>query len=170
MVQENICSSTHDTKQQLQLRQAIPKIDKPFRNWPVGIWRHLSGFKGLFIKPVESRDARTLLGVIKCQIEDGTMLHCDCWKMYDYLEQDGQQHLTDNYRVNCVNPDIGVHTQHIERVWRNLSKAFPKFGRQKANWPFFSWIFIIYYYTVTKQTIPLVQNDFPINSISAPST
>jgi len=45
----------------------------------------------------------------------------DCWKTYNCLESEGynlKEHFV-NHSYNFVNPNTGVSTQNIEKVWRD---------------------------------------------------
>lgn len=57
---------------------------------------------------MESCEANTLLEVIKIVIAHGIMINSVCCKSSNCLEQRGYQHLTDNYSVNFVDPDMSV--------------------------------------------------------------
>jgi len=68
--------------------------------------------------PVLSRDS-----LIKTWIRSGTTITSDCW-----CASEGFQHqrvITQNF----VDPDSGAHTQHIERLWRDVRGGIPRFGR-----------------------------------------
>ncbi|KAI5704940.1 hypothetical protein M8J75_010298 [Diaphorina citri] len=84
--------------------------------------------KKIFLVPVEKRDSSTLLQVIQDKIEPGTTIISDCWKAYDCLSDEGFTHLTVNHSFNFVDPDIGAHTQNIERLWREVRSHVPRFG------------------------------------------
>ncbi|XP_071577543.1 uncharacterized protein [Temnothorax nylanderi] len=58
----------------------------------------------------------------------GTTIMSDCWRSYNCLNSEGFQHLTVNHSVNFVDPDTGAHTQHIERVWREVRANIPRYG------------------------------------------
>ncbi|GFQ66622.1 DDE_Tnp_IS1595 domain-containing protein [Trichonephila clavata] len=52
-------------------------------------------------------------------IKEGSIIYSDCWKGYktSELENAGFLHGTVNHKYNFVDPDTGVHTQHVERMW-----------------------------------------------------
>ncbi|XP_067213901.1 uncharacterized protein [Linepithema humile] len=85
--------------------------------------------KKMFIVPVEDRTEETLLACIKEWILPGTTVISDCWKSYNCLNNKGFQHLTVNHSYNFVDSQTGAHTQHIERVWREVRGNIPRYGR-----------------------------------------
>ena len=68
---------------------------------------------------VPDRSAATLCQVLRDNIADGSTIYTDCWKGYrtTELEEAGFSHMTVNHRYNFLDPDSGVHTQGIERLW-----------------------------------------------------
>ncbi|XP_071578824.1 uncharacterized protein [Temnothorax nylanderi] len=100
-------------------------------NWIFGGYERES--KKIFIVPVEDRTEETLLACIKEWIMPGTTNLSDCWKSYNCLNSEGFQHLTVNHTYNFVDPDTGAHTQHIERVWREVRANIPKYGTRSYH-------------------------------------
>jgi transposase-like protein len=91
------------------------------------------GSKRCFIVPVPSRDAQTLLSVIRDWIAPGTTIMSDCWRAYDCLGSEGFVHQTVNHSQNFVDPNTGAHTQNIERLWRDVRGGIPRFGGRKHH-------------------------------------
>lgn len=90
--------------------------------------------KKIFLVPVEKRDTDTLIEVIKQWINPGTIIVSDCWKAYNALKDEQFQHLTVNHSLNFVNPDDErVHTQNIERTWRDVRGGIPRYGRKENH-------------------------------------
>ncbi|XP_028046186.2 uncharacterized protein LOC118644227 [Monomorium pharaonis] len=89
--------------------------------------------KKVFIVPVEDRSEKTLLACIKEWILPGTTIVSDCWKSYNCLNNEDFQHLTVNHSYNFVDPDTGAHTQHIERVWREVRGNIPRYGTKEDH-------------------------------------
>nr|XP_012229903.1 PREDICTED: uncharacterized protein LOC105676515 isoform X1 [Linepithema humile] len=89
--------------------------------------------KKIFIVPVEDRTEETLLACIKEWIMPGTTIVFDCWKSYNCLNNEGFQHLTVNHSYNFVDPQSGAHTQHIERVWKEVRGNIPRYGRRSNH-------------------------------------
>ena len=92
-----------------------------------GICRETRDF---FAIPVEKRDSETLLECIRDWIEPETTIISDCWKAYDCLGKEGFKHLKVNHKLNFVDPKTKAHTNTIERKWRDLKNAVPRFGRR----------------------------------------
>mgnify|MGYP002224293830 CR=1 FL=1 len=106
--------------------------------------------KKFFMIPVERRDEETLVRIIQDNILPGTVVVSDCWKAYSNLQNQAYQHLRVNHSIEFVdttasgqlhqenvrrmpaNP-IPVHTQHIERKWRDVRYTIPVFGRRKTD-------------------------------------
>ncbi|EFN82675.1 hypothetical protein EAI_02718, partial [Harpegnathos saltator] len=42
-------------------------------------------------------------------------------------------HLTVNHSYNFVDPDIGAHTQNIERIWREVRSNIPRYGHREHH-------------------------------------
>ncbi|XP_071652542.1 uncharacterized protein [Temnothorax longispinosus] len=91
------------------------------------------GTKKIFIVPVQDRTEETLLACIKEWILPGTTIMSDCWKSYNCLNNKGFQHLTVNHSYNFVDPETGAHTQHIERVWREVRGNIPRYGTREDH-------------------------------------
>ena len=84
--------------------------------------------------PVEQQDSSTLLTIIKDRILPGTTVISDCWKAYDCLQHEGYHHLTVNHSVNFVDPsNKDIHTNTIERLWRDTKRRVPLYGRRKKH-------------------------------------
>ncbi|OBZ81182.1 hypothetical protein A0J61_10770 [Choanephora cucurbitarum] len=68
-----------------------------------------------FLVTVPDRSARTLLDVIEKHVLPGSIIHTDCWKAYERIEELGRNysHFTVNHSVEYVT-DGGVHTNTIE--------------------------------------------------------
>ena len=72
-----------------------------------------------FLVQVPDRSAKTLMIEIKKHIKKGTTIYSDSWRAYKTkeLEKAGFEHFKVNHKYNFVNPDSGVHTQTVERLW-----------------------------------------------------
>ncbi|XP_023239048.1 uncharacterized protein LOC111637718 [Centruroides sculpturatus] len=86
-----------------------------------------------FLVPVETRDSQTLLSVLKEWVLPGTTVISDCWKAYDCLQTEGFHHLTVNHKYNFVDPQMGSHTNTIERMWREVRANVPRYGVRKEH-------------------------------------
>ncbi|XP_071576627.1 uncharacterized protein [Temnothorax nylanderi] len=100
-------------------------------NWIFGGYEQDS--KKVFIVPVEDRTEKTLLACIKEWILPGTTIMSDCWKSYNCLSNEDFQPLTVNHSYNFVDPESGAHTQHIERVWREVRANIPRYGTKSEH-------------------------------------
>ena len=83
--------------------------------------------KRKFIVPLigqnRDRSAATLLPIIKKYILPGTTIVSDGWKAYHTLKEEGFTHWVVNHSEHFVDPsDARLHTQYIERLWRDLKE------------------------------------------------
>lgn len=85
--------------------------------------------KRFFVIPVPNRRAETLIPIIKQYVAPSTIIHTDKWRAYDYVcNHNNYVHLVVNHSVNFVNPNNGVHTQNVERLWREMRACIPRYG------------------------------------------
>lgn len=84
--------------------------------------------KKMFVVPVISRKAEILLPLIQKYIAPGSIIYSDCWKAYEQIDKNIYQHHTVNHSENFVDPRTGIHTQNIEREWRNIRGIIPRYG------------------------------------------
>lgn len=68
--------------------------------------------KKFFIVPVEKRDSKTLIPIIRRHIAPGSIIYSDSWRAYDALKYENYIHKTINHKQNFVNPRTGTHTKH----------------------------------------------------------
>nr|XP_012146050.1 PREDICTED: uncharacterized protein LOC105663194 [Megachile rotundata] len=89
----------------------------------------------VFIVPVENRRSETLLTLITKYIAPRSIIYSDCWRGYTALENDNNYvHKTVNHSENFVDPNTNVHTQNIERLWRELRSNIPRFGTREYHY------------------------------------
>lgn len=100
-------------------------------NWVFGGIERES--KNCFLVPVATRGHDSLLPLIKQYVLPGTTIISDCWRTYNCLGFEGYTHLTVNHSYNFVDPDTGAHTQHIERLWREVRGNVPRYGNTKHH-------------------------------------
>lgn len=82
--------------------------------------------KDTFFVIVQNRTEQTLLRCIQENIELGTKIISDCWRSYRNLSEYGYEHETINHSQNFLSPeDATIHTQTIERCWRDLKQNIP---------------------------------------------
>lgn len=96
--------------------------------WVFGTVERVSG--KMFIVPVKDRTNTTFIDIIKRRIAPGSIIHSDCWRA---LRNYGYDHHVVNHSKNLVDPQTGVHTQNIERLWRDMRGAIPRFGIVKSH-------------------------------------
>ncbi|XP_068205270.1 uncharacterized protein [Palaemon carinicauda] len=86
--------------------------------WVFGIVDPTSSPSLGYMEIVDSRNAETLLPIIRKVVMPGTIIHSDQWKAYRNIERDlGYTHHTVNHSVNFVDRTTGVHTQAVESYW-----------------------------------------------------
>lgn len=93
------------------------------------------GSKNCFLIAVENRSSDVLTKIIEEKIEHGTTIISDCWRAYDSLNDEHYHHLTVNHSMNFVDPVTRAHTQNIERLWVEVRKLVPHYGRKKSHYP-----------------------------------
>ena len=70
-----------------------------------------------YMEFVENRSAETLIPIIQRICIPGTIIHADGWRAYQALPNFGYAFSSVNHSLNFVDPNTGVHTQHIESYW-----------------------------------------------------
>ena len=88
--------------------------------------------KRVFAVPVETRDAETLMSIIRAHVAPGSIVHTDCWRGYSQLSSEFT-HLTVNHSLHFVNPQTGTHTNSIEGFWNGLKLQIPPRNRVRAG-------------------------------------
>ena len=84
-----------------------------------------------YLQLVRRRNAATLLGIIRRQVQPGSNVYTDQWAAYRQMQRQlGLNHRTVNHSLHFVDPVTGVHTQHAESNW---SAAKEKFKKMKGN-------------------------------------
>lgn len=104
------------------------------RNW-LGQW-YVGGIergsRKAFVVPVVNRNIETLLGVLRENIHEHSIIITDQWRAYRRAVQgiENTQHRTINHSTHFVDPnDRSLHTQNIEALWSRLKN----FLRQKQG-------------------------------------
>lgn len=69
------------------------------------------------------RNRDTLFPIIEKYIKPGSIIVSDCWKAYETLNTLHYEHWRVNHSLNFIDPqDSAIHTQNIERLWRDLKE------------------------------------------------
>lgn len=93
--------------------------------------------KKFFCLVVPDRSRNTLEVEIRKHILPGTKIVSDCWKAYDFLnEESDYEYQSVNHSKNFVDPKTKANTQALERLWRELKKINKKYEgipRHKVN-------------------------------------
>lgn len=95
--------------------------------WVFGAFER--GSKKLLLFPVEKRNAQTLTPIIQRHILPGTTIYSDEWRAYSHLGELGYTHATVNHSEHFVS-ESGVHTQNIERSWRDAKSWVLRSGNK----------------------------------------
>ena len=75
------------------------------------------------------RNKENLLKLIKKYIREGSTIYSDLWKAYDTLKDEGYISHRINHSLNFVDPqNCQVHTQSIERLWRDVKEHIKRPG------------------------------------------
>ena len=70
---------------------------------------------------IQKRNKATLVPLIKKYIKPGSIIISDCWSAYVSLTEEGYTHYSVNHSEHFVDPHHPeVHTQNIERYWRDI--------------------------------------------------
>lgn len=87
----------------------------------------------MFIARVPARSKKDLLPLVFRCVANGTAIASDRWSSYVGLEQFPEpfhySHTSVNHQENFVDPNTGVHTQKVERLWRTIKdmiKSYPE--------------------------------------------
>lgn len=78
----------------------------------------------VFFVETNRRDANTLRNIIYNHVEEGSIIHTDCWRGYANLVELGFEHYTVNHSNYFVDPFTGVNTQLIESTWSVFKRKF----------------------------------------------
>ena len=75
-----------------------------------------------YMEVVSRRDAATLLPIIRDHTAPGTITHSDEWAAYRRVQSlpNVAGHGVVNHSLHFVEPNTGVHTQHIESYWSQV--------------------------------------------------
>lgn len=86
----------------------------------------------VFILPVPNRSAEILLPIISIHREyiiSDSIIHRNKWCAYNALRnEDSYIHQTVTHIDNFVDPETGVHTKNIEKLWRQMRANIPRYG------------------------------------------
>lgn len=77
--------------------------------------------KKVFILSVPNRSIEILLPIIRKYVVPGTTIYTYKWRAYDAIRNENSYiRQTVNHSVNFVDPETGVHTHNIQRLWRDM--------------------------------------------------
>jgi transposase-like protein len=80
----------------------------------------------VFLVAVENRNAETMRDVITRHVREGSIIHTDMWRGYNWINDvGGYQHQTVNHSAHFRDPQTGVHTNTIEGTWNGLKLNCP---------------------------------------------
>lgn len=69
----------------------------------------------IFVCSVPDRTENILLPILKQHVEEGSIVHSDCWSAYGNISKKLRlDHKTVNHSINYKDPVTGVHTNSIE--------------------------------------------------------
>ena len=83
---------------------------------------------------VASRNAETVLPIIRRKVAAGSIIRSDQWRAYQGLGNDvAYTYEPLNHSENVVDPVTGVHTQSIESYWNDCKRRLKTASRTKAE-------------------------------------
>lgn len=95
-----------------------------------GVERHSANY---FLVPVDRRDKKTLLPIIRKYILPGSIIISDCWKAYANLDKFDYTHQTVNHSQTFKDPKTGACTNTIEGLWRIAKHRIPHYRRKNSD-------------------------------------
>ncbi|XP_032688537.1 uncharacterized protein LOC116852367 isoform X2 [Odontomachus brunneus] len=75
-----------------------------------------------------------VFGGIDRESAPGSTIYSDSWKAYSGLQNANYSHYTVNHKQNFIDPATGAHTQNIERLWRDMRAAIPRYGTRTYHY------------------------------------
>lgn len=94
----------------------------------MAVWEYSKKFKENIYFVGENRK-RYPNSYYKELILQGNIITTDCWKVYNELDQ--EKTFSCKNSINFVDPQIGTHTQIIERIWQKVKAKIPKYGQKE---------------------------------------
>ncbi|XP_069960631.1 uncharacterized protein [Cherax quadricarinatus] len=87
-----------------------------------------------FIVPLDSKESATLIPLCQKYIKPGSTIHSDSWEAYSELNDLGYNHQTVNHSRDFVTPDVGIHTNTISKLWKNIQCWVLRAGNKKTHY------------------------------------
>jgi hypothetical protein len=89
-----------------------------------------------WIQLVDSRDADTLLPLVREWCAPGTRIISDGWAAYNRLNEIGFEHHVVIHEQHFVDPETGLHTNNVEAYWQRCKRQFKRmYGTSRALLP-----------------------------------
>ncbi|XP_050517889.1 uncharacterized protein LOC126892403 [Diabrotica virgifera virgifera] len=85
-----------------------------------------------FLVQVESKDADSLLRIIKDWVLPGTSISSHYWEAYKCLDHEGFRQETMDHSKHFVDPDpdADMYTHNLDRIWREVRTTVPRHGQE----------------------------------------
>lgn len=93
--------------------------------------------KKRFVVEVDKRDEETLISLCLKFIKPASIIYSDCWKAYGRLGDLGYEHYTVNHSANFKDPATGVHTNTIERLWKDIKSWVLRSGNRPYHYKYY---------------------------------
>jgi transposase-like protein len=88
----------------------------------------------VFMVPVDTRDSATLRKIVFDHIRQGSIIHTDLWKGYNFIDEcTFYDHGTVNHSRCFKDEDTGVHTNTVEGTNAGIKRRIPVRSRVKAG-------------------------------------
>jgi len=88
----------------------------------------------VFVTAVPDRKTKTLLEIIRQNVEEGSIIYSDCWAAYNGINKRLRlEHKTVNHSKGFKVPNTNIHTNTIEGTWNGIKMNIAPRNRNASN-------------------------------------